>query len=229
MGKCIILMFLTLHGWDPLLGLIPHITWPSIVTNNTKHLVHPQGGPQVGQGSIWANYNYTGVTTQLPFCMTKNQTTAPLCVELKRGLWLAWTPKEEGAKAHIHLFSLGAPGRGTENVTWINVPPKPLCKNFYKWYPTGEEINWQDCYSAYSTNSNLNNSFSFVNWCPHGSAYSSNHTLKWKGTASYLYIESNHSTSWHGGGFVGSQLQHDHWPLQNTMEISCCTSTYRMV
>lgn len=46
------------------------LTWadplPNIVTNNTKHLSHPWG-PQVGQGSVWAKYNYTSVTTQLIF------------------------------------------------------------------------------------------------------------------------------------------------------------------
>ncbi|KAK1336451.1 hypothetical protein QTO34_004258, partial [Cnephaeus nilssonii] len=153
MGKYIGLMFLTLHG---------------IVTNNTKHLGHP-GGLWVGQGSIWAKYNYKGVATHLPFCMTES-----------------------------------------------NYCSFPLCKKFYEWHPTGEEINWQDCYSDHPTSSKLNNSFSFVDWSPYGSAYSNNHTLKWKGAASYHYVEANHSISWYGGGFVGSQFQHDNWPLQNT-------------
>ncbi|XP_014394111.1 PREDICTED: endogenous retrovirus group K member 13-1 Env polyprotein-like [Myotis brandtii] len=102
------------------------------------------------------------------------------------------------------------------NCTKTPPPTKPLWKKPYEWHPTEEEINWQDCYSDYPTSSKLNNSFSFVDWSPYRSAYSNNRTLKWKGNTSYLYVEANHSISWNGGGFVGSQLQHDNWPLQNT-------------
>ena len=146
------------------------LTWadspPSIVTNDTKHLGHPRG-PQVGQGSMWVKYNYMGVATQLPFCMTQNLTAAPLCVELKRGFWLARTPKEEEAKVQIHLLSIIAPQKGTENVTLLSHPPaKPLCKKFYEWHPSEEEVNWQDCYSDRPTSSKLNDSFSFVDSNP---------------------------------------------------------------